>query len=424
MTGKLPARQAPATPPESVARPRPLALHLALQTVLRLSSKSALPSLKAGLLPWRPELRNQASELAKKLDSYSLEAISEAVDREVETRLREFAAGVGAYNDFERQPADDKSATIWRNGSTRLLHYSLGKTGRTKPGAPILAIPSLVNRSHILDLAPSRSVMRALADRGLDPYLIDWGEPGAEEKSFGLTEYVAGRLESALDHLGDRQGRRIGLLGYCMGGLLALALAQRKPKRVSAIALLATPWDFHQPNNARGAMIRALKPQFEHLIATHRGLPVDALQAMFLSFQPFRTVDKFRTFGKIAKSRPISEKTRLFVALEDWLNDGVPLSAGVARECLFGLYSDNNAVKGRWRVAGRPVRPGEVSQPALIVIPTDDRIVPPESARPLAGSLPNFECWDIETGHIGMVAGRGVSGKLHEPLGIWLRAHA
>ena len=37
---------------ESVARPRPLALHLALQTVLRLSSRRA--SLKAGLLPWRP----------------------------------------------------------------------------------------------------------------------------------------------------------------------------------------------------------------------------------------------------------------------------------------------------------------------------------------------------------------------------------
>ena len=147
--------------------------------------------------------------------------------------------------------------------------------------------------------------MRSLADR-LDPYLIDWGEPGAEEKSFGLTEYVAVRLESALDHLGDRRdaewsprllhGRTFGLGARCI------------PKRVSAIALLATPWDFHQPNNARGAMIQALKPQFEHLMPPIEDCRWTRCRPCSCPFNPSGRWDKFRAFGKSRSLVPSPKK--------------------------------------------------------------------------------------------------------------------
>ena len=59
-------------------------------------------------------------------------------------------------------------------------------------------VPSLVNRAYVLDLAPGRSMLRWLAERGIRPVLLDWGWPGAAERSFTLTDYVAGRLERAL----------------------------------------------------------------------------------------------------------------------------------------------------------------------------------------------------------------------------------
>ena len=35
-----------------------------------------------------------------------------------------------------------------------------------------------------------------------------------------------------------------------MGGLLTTALAQRRPRDIAGLALLATPWDFHADNAA------------------------------------------------------------------------------------------------------------------------------------------------------------------------------
>ncbi len=49
---------------------------------------------------------------------------------------------------------------LWRDGSTRLLDY------RPAGGAPLLVVPSLINRAYILDLAPGRSLLRHLAEAG------------------------------------------------------------------------------------------------------------------------------------------------------------------------------------------------------------------------------------------------------------------
>ena len=61
-------------------------------------------------------------------------------------------------------------------------------------------------------------------------------------------------------------------------------------------------------------------------------LPVDALQALFNGLNPGLANSKFRDLANV---RANSRKFANFVALEDWLNDGVPLAGPVARECLF-----------------------------------------------------------------------------------------
>ena len=95
---------------------------------------------------------------------------------------------------------------------------------------PVLFVPSLVNRAYVLDLVPGRSMLRWLAGAGVRPLLLDWGWPGAVERGFTLTDYIAGRLERA----SRRSGAPVVLAGYCMGGLLAVAAALRRPERVRA----------------------------------------------------------------------------------------------------------------------------------------------------------------------------------------------
>ena len=66
--------------------PRPLPLHLASAATLWMSSRAALPLLKAGLLPWRPELLPAASALRQSLEPVAAEAFAAAVDVELRAR--------------------------------------------------------------------------------------------------------------------------------------------------------------------------------------------------------------------------------------------------------------------------------------------------------------------------------------------------
>jgi poly(3-hydroxyalkanoate) synthetase len=148
-------------------------------------------------------------------------------------------------------------------------------------------------------------------------------------------------------------------------------------------------------------------------------LPVDVIQALFAGLDPWGIPQKFRAFARLD---PASSRAALFVALEDWLNDGVPLAAPVARETLGGWYGANTPARLAWRIAGAVMDPAALAVPAFLAIPHRDRIVPPASARALAARLPpGAMLHEAAAGHIGMVAGTGAEAALWRPLLSWLR---
>jgi polyhydroxyalkanoate synthase len=147
-------------------------------------------------------------------------------------------------------------------------------------------------------------------------------------------------------------------------------------------------------------------------------LPVDVLQTLFASLDPFGIAEKFRGFGRLDQASPAA---RRFVALEDWLNDGVPLAAPVARQCIGGWYGRNEPAGLAWRVAGQVVDPALWQGPAFAAIPHRDRIVPPASALALTTRLRQVKLHMAPAGHIGMVAGIAAETALWQPLRDWLR---
>ena len=83
----------------------------------------------------------------------------------------------------------------------------------------------------------------------------------------------------------------------------------------------------------------------------------------------------------------------------------MPLTAAVARQTLFGWYGANQTADGSWRVDGCRVRPEAIGLPTLLLIPTRDRIVPPEQALALAHRLPQASTRMVDGGHVGMLLG-------------------
>jgi poly[(R)-3-hydroxyalkanoate] polymerase subunit PhaC len=364
------------------------------------SSRGGLTSLSAGSTPWNvdPRLGRLAAEIAQA----GSRRVADALDCELQRRAGLFLAGLEAYRSHPYRRVVAEGAASWQEGSTRLLDY--GGTGR-----PVLLVPSLINRHYILDLLPERSFVRFLRAQGLRPLVVDWGAPSEAEHSFGLSDYI-GRLETML----SRVRGPIVVLGYCMGGLLALALAYRRIKRVAGLALLATPWDFHaeRPEQARllGSVVEAA--------ATDHLLPLWVIQTLFLSLDPFLAERKFIRFAGLD---PASGGARDFVALEDWLNDGVPLAGNVARECGLCWYRDNAPGRGAWVVSGRTIQPQQFGRPALVVVPRRDRIVPPRSAEALGDALPHATVLRPPLGHIGMMASAAAPQGVWLPIAEWLQ---
>ena len=210
------------------------------------------------------------------------------------------------------------------------------------------------------------------------------------------------------------------LFGYCMGGLLALALAYLQPKDCRSLTLMATPWDFHQPDIGIGPAFTALAQELKPSLQKLGYLPVDILQSLFATFQPLHVLKKF---SKFAALDPDSLEARKFVLVEDWLNDGVPLPAKVADEALRGWYGVNMTAHLQWRLQGQVIDPGQISVPSYVIVPGKDKIVPPQSALPLARALPHATLHEPMLGHIGLLAARGAAQQVWQPFFHWLSQH-
>lgn len=409
------------TPPEPIRPPprqgpRPLALHLANASLTWLSSQAALPLWKAGSLPWNQHLAAEAASLAQSLTQLDGAAAEfpAALERELRRRADLFLTGIDRYRHHPYRRAVPDMPLLWQEGTTRLLDYA------PAGGAPLLAVPSLVNRYYILDLAPGNSLLRSLAKDGIRSFAVDWDAPLAE-RAFTLTDYIA-RLERAAEiAVAASGGRKLCLLGYCMGGLLVLPLAARRPDLVSSLLLLAVPWSFHADRPDHAKLLGALADPFGAAFRNLGEIPVDVLQALFASLDPLLALKKFIRFAELPEMSPAALG---FVALEDWLNDGVPLALPAGLECLRDWYGEDAPGRGQWCVGGAPVVPQAIDVPSLVILPEIDRIVPPLSAKALADALPKAATMTVPLGHIGMVVAREAPKLVWPKLAAWVKAHA
>ena len=268
-------------------------------------------------------------------------------------------------------------------------------------GPPALLIPSLINPPRILDLDSDVSLTSAISGMGRQVLLLDWG---AADERRDLD--VAAHIEDLLQPLLRSIGEPAALVGYCLGGTMAIALANLAP--CERVVTLAAPWNFARyPGPSR----RALEDMWRNSQGASQALgalPMEVLQAAFWSLDPERTVRKFADFGRLD---PGSADAHRFVALEDWANQGEPLPYPAARELIEDLFGQDLPGAGAWRIGGREIddRPGV---PTLHILAAHDRIAPAETA-------PAGDSFAIPTGHVGMIVGSARTA-LHEKLGAFL----
>ena len=308
-------------------------------------------------------------------------------------------AGVRAYQHADRPAFRPDRPVAAQVGRARLLDGG-------SSGVPVVLVPSLINGAEILDLDADRSLLSYLAACGLRPLLVDWGCPGAEEHARDIAAHVAELLVPLIARLDEPPF----LVGYCLGGTMALAAATLVPAR--AVALLAAPWRFAGYSESR-TMLQALWQEARPAAEALGLLPMDVLQAAFWQLDPTRTLDKFAAFSRVS-DKPAA--VRKFVPVEDWANGGAPLTHAAARELIEDMMTADVTGEGRWQVAGRRVRPEDLGCELLEIVSLTDRIVPAATATGIGTPLA------LRLGHVGMIVGGEARRQLWEPLVDWLRS--
>ncbi len=319
-------------------------------------------------------------------------------------RLAAVLEGVRRYQDAPVPAAMPPLAELARLGGVRLLAVG-GPTG----APPLVVVPSLINGPAVLDLAPGRSLVRHLAGRGHRVLLVDWGQMQRAERRLGLAGLVSVRLMPLL--CGLEGGMR--LLGYCLGGTLALAAGQLLGSRLERIALVATPWHFEgfgeqaRLNAVRGW--RSIGPIGRHLGA----VPISLLNPLFWKLDEAAVLAKFEALAR----RPADDPhIAWFAAVEDWANSGAPLPVAAARDLFVKGFGTDRIGRGMWTVGGERIAPEQLAAPILDFGALNDRIVPPAARIRTNG----VDRRDVPSGHVGMVVGSGARESLWEPLSNWL----
>lgn len=318
--------------------------------------------------------------------------------------LARVLVGLRRYQAAPPAPRRRDYPVVARIGNVTLRDYSGGSPAS---GRPVVIIPSLINTTNVLDLAPGNSLTAGLAAAGLRPLVVDWGVTEAH----GLGGAVADRLVPLIANFVAAERAPVPVAGYCLGGTLALAAVALLGPQVSRLALLATPWHFSGYDDAAQRGLADWWSGAGPLAEQLGAVPMDLLQPAFWALDPAGVAAKYADFAVSVADDDA------FVRLEDWANSGVPLSIAATRELAETLFAANASGRSAWQVGGQRIDAAALGLPILDIIAGRDRIVPPAAALTTNGPGTPLV---LDAGHVGMVVGRRAPAMLWAPLAAFL----
>lgn len=336
-----------------------------------------------------------------------------SVSQEAYNQSTGFWQGLQAVMASDYVRPENHHHALWQRGSATLYDYA----PKARESVAVFCIPSLINDATILDLYPERSLLHYLRAQGMRPVLLDWGTPSADESDFTPADYIQAYALDALQALRESHEGPIVLLGYCMGGIFATAMAQLAPFLADGLILLATPWDFASEDTPRVLLHPPTQMLLRQWFAAQNPVPPHVIQGVFHLIDPWRAVRKYQRYPDLSEA----EKQH-FLAVEDWANHGVPLVRGVAEECFVDWPQGNILARHQWKVGRRWIEPAAIQCPTLAVVAGRDSIVPPGCAMPLAKQLKRCQLIAPDTGHVSMIVGSRAPELVWKPLVEWVRA--
>ncbi len=297
--------------------------------------------------------------------------------------------GVQKFLNATYQPQFASYEEFQSTGNSRLLYYK----AQSRRKSCLFLVPSLINGAEIFDLTQTQSFIRFLLERGVDVYLVNWGDLSAEFEG-GLTELLQRRLSLFWQEANNHAERPVHVLGYCLGGTLCASLfSEITTHKPASLTFLATPFDFDIAE-APWQYVLSNDNQVKTQIRLQDALTQRMLHAHFAQLQPEYTVQKFQRFLEMQED---SDAEKCFIAVERWLNGGTDIPYRLSMDLIDTYFLKNNALKALQKLPDIPV---------AFISSKNDQIVPEKSAAAITRVCRRVRHIQTDCGHVGMMAGR------------------
>lgn len=304
---------------------------------------------------------------------------------------------------------------VFRRDGIVLYHYTR-EAPATQP-VPILLVYSLINRPSVLDLQKGKSVVQTLLARGFEVYLVDWGIPSVIDQKLDLDAYINVFMRLLVrETCRHAEVPKVTLFGYCMGGTMAAMYAALHPERVHSLLLLGAPFHFRSDELLYrwGCDKSFFDPS--RLIKACGNAPPWSFDGFTLLKLQYKVPRMVQLYDNIDDEKFVEN----YLAMEQWVNDNIPMPGAVYEEFLKACFQDNDLIEGRLEIGGRRVRLEEITCPVLIITGGADHLVPPSTSEPLAKKVADAETIQFATGHIGLSVSSGAQKKLWPAACDWL----
>ena len=345
------------------------------------------------------------------------------------TKLAKSAEAIAEIGD-EKIDVGATPKTLIHQDSKVTLHKYDRLDGVEVQTDPVLIVYGLIGRYTMADLQEDRSLVRNLLARGVDLYVVDWGNPSRTDRYTTLDDYVGWFLDDCIDAIRE-QARvdKVTLLGICEGGVFSTLYAATHPDKVRNLILTITPIDFQgdledadETHGFLNLWTRNLEDDdIKRMIEAFGNLPGEIMASVFQMMTPIRTLTKYNL--DLVEAASNEKKLLNFLRMERWLADRPHHPGTAALQWLIELYKENRLIKGTFELFGDRVSLADITMPVLNVYALQDHIIPPPCSQSLKKYVGTKDYTEIALpgGHVGVYVSSKSQGIVSDGVFDWLK---
>ncbi len=309
------------------------------------------------------------------------------------------------------RPAPTPYTILWDQPHRRLQRFErIGEAGAGDTGSAVLLVPPLAAPATCFDLRPDQSLARFLLDSGHQPYLVDYGEITFADRRMGFEDWIEDILPEAIRRVSaDRDGAPVDLVGWSLGGVLALLTAAADVALpIRSITAIGAPLDYDRV---------PFVPQVRAAARLTGGIGASTLIRLAGGVPATLTRLAYRaTSWERELRRPLFVAAHLTDAATlgrmetiDRFQASMPGYPGRLYNQLWGrCMLANDLGKGEFRLGVRRIELSEVTAPVLLVGGPDDVITPAAAVEHGTRTLTGAAEVRFETApgsHLGILTG-------------------